>query len=225
MEPRHISWLSDWDRQVAPDKQRGYIESELRRLHADGEPLLYAALTVPLDSQRDVAISIASQITPIVFLRLVAGAIPPPLDPQGRKTQGDDAGKLVAKTGQVGQMPASQVLSAVESGETARYGAMSRNQAIAPSRQGLYYTVSIGKEPTGVPFDHAVAILRAWGHGVRGEDHRFRERVERTHVPANKDRSDMGMVEARMSFRQDTWLVEEVPQRGNQPIVEKRKAA
>lgn len=212
---RQIDWLADWDRKVQPAKQRAYVEQELRRLHAAGEPLLYACLTTPLADQRDVAVSVLRTVLgPFggrVFLRLRPGAAPPPLDPQGRPVPTQHAGKLVAYLGEIGQMSREELQAAEESGESARYHATNRQQYLATSRAGLYRVAVIGASPVALTVDDAIVVLRAWGHGVRGEDARWRDRIERSLVEADPKRPELGSVEARKIVKQDTWLVEEVP--------------
>lgn len=174
IEPLRIDWLREWDRHLGADRQQTYVEAELERLRDAGAPLLYAALSTGLADQRDVAVRVLGEMHYRPALRLVEGARPPTLDPQGRPLPAEKAGRvLVAKTGVRGQMARDAIAAANGSGETSRY-AGPRRGALARTAQGLYVTVEIGREPVTVSLEDAIVILVQWGHGV--PDKRYRRK-------------------------------------------------
>ncbi len=206
-----VEWLADWNRHVQPARQRGYIKEELERLAASGSALLYTCLTAPLEVQRDLAVSALREIQPNIWLRLKPGAVPPSLDPQGRDLPDADRGKLVAKVGQVGQMRPDEIKGRTESGETAAYTSEGR-QSIARSKKGLYETRRIDTSPRAFPLDEAITIMRAWGVGMR--EPQFRRVRQLSPKIVDGVNVNEGLWE-----QQDMWLVEEIPQRDNQPIM------
>ncbi len=127
-----------------------------------------------------------------VYLRLVRGASPPKLDPQGRELPEGKAGSvLVAKVGQQGHKANYAEIKAADlSGENEAYRS-SALDAICNSEQGKYLTREVTAERAPFAIDDAIVILRAWGIGMRQP--RYRNATD----PARK---------------QDNWLVEEVTQ-------------
>jgi hypothetical protein len=197
-QPLIVDWLREWDRTVDPRRLRAYVRAELERLRGEGLPLLYAAATPMLPSQRDLALSVLLKDMGVsqVSLALVAGAKPPPLDPQGRPLPDADRGRVLrAKVGTYGQAVNG---AKPDEYEAARYAAPAR-AALARTPAGLYRTADIGRDPTPLNAEDALAILTQWGHGVASE--RFRRRKRGSPGPDGKPLP---------GEPQDLWLVMEV---------------
>jgi hypothetical protein len=196
LERRHIQWLSDWDRRIDPLRQRSYVRDEVLRLKAEGQPVLYAALTTPLIEQRNLAFSVLREVHPIVSVRLHAEASPPTYDPNGKPLPKQDAGRvLVAKVGVVGQAPPGGRIS---EDEAALYAGPAR--AVLARSGGLYRVVRVTREPTSLPLDEAIALMQLWGHGVQDEEYRRRHRSAVLNPVTSKYEDK----------RIHQWLVEEV---------------
>lgn len=154
-----------------------YIVQELRRLDSSGGPVLRAVLTHPDDRVQTMALAaldpafLAEDGAPAVqprmwFLRLVDGAEPPALDPQGRPLPAELRGKVLrAKVGNIGGNiggnsggPADLTRAAGVSGDV--------RAKTSYARGTLYLTADVTRDPKPFPLTQAVTILRQWGAGV-----------------------------------------------------------
>lgn len=186
--PRHIDWLGEWDRHGDPKQRAAYMASELDRIEAKGEPLLYAVLSCPLQDQQDLGVRVLTERTYTPMLRLRSGYTAWPKDPDGRDMPDEIRGKaLRCKVGVRGQMPVADVLANPHLSE-AFTGPMRLSLQRAP--QGLHKTLDVTASPKPVPLEHAIVILRQWGVGITPK--RF--------------------YKAKSATPMDRWAVEEVPQ-------------
>jgi hypothetical protein len=213
-QPRQIEWLSEWDGKIAADAQAKYMENELRRLQAAGEPLLYAALTLPLVSQQDLAKRVLRRELGVasVLLRLVAGARPPEADADGvvRLEPRKRGHVLRAKVGTRGGARAGEPIPTEV--EARRYAASAR-ATLFRSAQGGYVHLEIGRDPTPVPLEDAEVILRAYGYGINERRYRRRGRHPKPALDGlGRPMVENGAPVMTPDGRVDLWLVEEVTQ-------------
>lgn len=201
------AFLHDWSRAgLNPHAQREYVRKELQRIAGEGRRVLTEILTAPFEGQSEIALSLIAEgalgeYGQGVRLRLVEGAVPPPLDPQGRELPEADRGKvLVAKVGTAGgalnnshALPA--VVVDVHSGPNV--------QRASFTNQDIYRYVRLSRRPVVVPFAAAVVVLRQWGKGINSQHH-YR-RGEKRPDP----RAPMGF--EVVTVVQSTQLVEELP--------------
>lgn len=188
---------------------RDYVVQELRRLDEEGAPILRAVLTHPDDRTQALALQaldpafIAPDGSPAIqprmwFLRLVDGAEPPHLDPQGRPLDAKDRGKVLrAKVGNIGGNNGGNTPALADIRSCAGVSGDNRTRANY-ARQNLYLTVDITAQPRALPLAQAVTILRQWGLGVT--DRAFRS-AKRSHLRGGQEPAEHG---------QSLWLVEEV---------------
>lgn len=196
-----IEFCLEWSekfagREVPAKAKHAYVEEELRRLRAEGKPVLRAVLTCAEDDVQTIALHTLSTGTTKagemlfadhdgrVDLQLVKDAVPPARDPQGRDLKPAAKGSLVAKVGNHGGMldPRTEAREAMEfTGE--------RRTIKQVAGQDIYRCVTVGKKPTSVPFRDAVTVLRQWGFGI----------APRRHLPARPGEPE----------GQCMWLVEE----------------
>lgn len=175
-------FCNDWYRVEgrAAAEQRAYIASELKRIDAEGAPLLTVCVAFLQDDRvQQIAHEIISRnydsdtgeqvYAPREWrLKLVDGGKPPTVDPQGRQIPPAEAGKvLVAKVGVLG----GELGPEADSREVMQWGAEKR---AARDRQGrdLYRYVRITREPTVLSLVDAMAVLRQWGVGVAARERR-----------------------------------------------------
>jgi hypothetical protein len=110
------------------------------------------------------------------FLRLVDGAEPPALDPQGRPLPAELRGKVLrAKVGNIGGNiggnsgnPADLTRAAGVSGDV--------RSKTAYARGTLYLTADVGRDAKPFSLTQAVTILRQWGAGVTERAYRSPKR-------------------------------------------------
>lgn len=133
------------------DARVSYVRSELERAAAAGISPLYAAITLPIESQQTDAFHALADMESSYYLRLVEGCSPPHCDPQGRELPEEQRGKvLLAKVG---------LRNFPNGGQ--------RNQA-ASRDIDLDRVVKITRErPTIVSLEDAITIMRRWGYNVR----------------------------------------------------------
>ena len=152
--------------------RRAYLVSEIRRLAAEGAPILSIVLAQLDDLLRESALELVRQNDDgagnLIFehrtwaVRLIEGEAPPDVDPQGRPIPPGERGKvLVVKVGNLG----GDVKPTAEASEVMQYSGPQR-LVRAQSGRNLYRTVKIGRAPVALSFDDAVAALRQWGVGV-----------------------------------------------------------
>jgi hypothetical protein len=184
-------FLAEWHMQSSElGARRTYVVNEMKRCAKDGvpflalllkgEPLACELAMSALESPREIFGG-----PKLYHLRLVAGVTAPPVDPYGRKLPDSETGSvLIAKVGNAGGDVSSA--TAPES-VTAAYTAPNRARLVRDGKG--YRTARVTREPQSFDLHEAVAILRQWGHGVRGQQYRNRGDDKR---------------------RMDTWLVEEL---------------
>lgn len=173
-----------------------YLSKEINRLIDEGKPVLRAILARPGDTGQCIDESlwllshgysggedgggIPIRAVRSVMLRLRDGAVPPSVDPNGRRLA---PGQLVAKLGNVGGDVDTRV-------ERRGVDAQKREQLKALKRM-FRVSEAVTSEPWDFSLDDAVMILRAWGYGIA-------VRIKHDH----RDKADVSHA--------DTWLVEEV---------------
>lgn len=174
-------FCADWSRyEGQPDAvRRAYVSEELRRLDADGAPLLTVVLAHVLDDRvQQVAFERLRRnddgeggqvYAPREWrLRLVEGGVPPSVDGQSRPLPPELRGKaLKAKVGVLGDDLGPEA----DAREVQRWSAQQRDARRRMGRD-IYRYVTITRQPTTVSFDDAVAVLRQWGVGVARRQHR-----------------------------------------------------
>ena len=191
--PRKITWLRDWAKLGTPLARETYAREEVKRLVKEGQPLLYAIATLYTSDQIDVCRKHARALMPVVQLRLVPGAKAPENDVLGQLMPDDKRGKVLqAKVGQLAEPLDSRSDSPQAGGGGTRLDRATRGEHD-------YRTVEIGEEPTSVPFDDALTVLRQWGHGCEAK--RFVQVGKRFYEDGEKF---MRLVTI------DRWIVEEV---------------
>lgn len=157
-------WLMDWDRSVDPRRLRSYVTSEVERLIAQGQPVLHLAIMAPLAQQQDLTISVLREKGYRPRLRLRKGAVPPPVDAEGRRLPKEMQNKVLrAKVGYRGDDSSlrNDPIAA------ARFSGPMRNALARTEGLNLYRDVS--SEPDSYSLDEAILILRQHGVGVRGK--------------------------------------------------------
>lgn len=171
LELRYLTAFED-----TPEEQRdAYVAAELRRIVADGEPLLTSILRVPDDEAKSRALELlregATETGEKVFetspgpyrLRLADGVTPPDRDPQARKLGEPKRGKtLIVKLGNKGgRLPekASGKLVAAFSGK--------RRQILVSGGADLYEQAEITREWKSLQQRDATLVLMTWGIGVQ----------------------------------------------------------
>jgi len=176
-------WLKEWDRTVDPTRLRAYVDSELRRLRAEGAPLVHLSVMLPLSQQQDLALSVLRQMGYRPLLRLREGASPPLVDYDGKPLPKAQQGTVLrAKVGVHGDDP-SLKHDPIRAREFA-----GPNLRHLQRTTGLYRHVDVTAEPQPYTVEEASVILRQWGVGVRAK-------------------------RMRGNGKRDCWLVEEVVQR------------
>lgn len=155
-------WLGEWDRTVDPNRLRTYVESELRRLQAEGAPLAHLSVMLPLSQQQDLALGVLRQWGYRPLLRLREGASPPLVDSDAKPLPPDLRGKVLrAKVGYNGDDPSLK-------NDPIRTRAFAGPSLRATQRtMGLYRHVDVSSEPEAYSLEEATLILRMWGVGVR----------------------------------------------------------
>jgi hypothetical protein len=198
-----VPWLQDWARTgVELLAQRDYVARELARIAEAGAAVLTQVLTLPLEMQQHLALSVLHEEglgghRPAWRVKLVAGARPPARDPQGRPLPEEDVGKvLVAKLGTRGG--GLRQTDKLPDAVTGRFGGRGV-QAASHAGEDIYRYVRIGAEPVELQLDEAILVLRQFGHGVQTQ--RYLNRKD----------------PARMI---DQWLLEEL----SQPFAKKPEA-
>lgn len=189
--PPQIDWLERWDTiSREPAVRRAYVADELERLHAAGQPALYAAVTAPFADQVDYALAHLVTIQPMTTLALRAGAVPPPRDPEGHPLPPEQQGKvLVAYLGDNGA-PAGATGGVSEA--WTGLARVARHQ----HRKSNFRTVRLEPgRPVSLPTVDAAEVLRQWGVGVKPI--RYYNRQAKPSDPEY--------------LGQDQWLVVEVP--------------
>jgi hypothetical protein len=197
--PMSIDWCGLWDRYADEEVRRQYVENELQRILDAGLPPLYAVMTLPLASQRNVALAVLRALRPAISLRLAPTALPPPCDPYGRPLPPSKAGVAVLLYKTRGPAPGASEAAGQAWTGSARVAANRPN-----SRQPLYDVVEIGTTvPVALPVDdRLVALMNQWGYGVRPS--RWRGKA--------------------VASRRDTWLLIEAPE-GDQLLPPKKEPA
>jgi hypothetical protein len=218
--------------------QETYIADELRRLQAEGAPILRAVLACGEEWVIFVALKLIyagvdSQGVPVVdlpmvYLRLVAPdalvyehpetrevqtgvATPPSRDPQGRLLPRDKIGKvLVAKLGNLG----GNLDPKLDAKAAMQFSGPRRDAAVRAGKP-IYITKEITREPKAFTVREAVVVLKQWGFGI-GET-AFRSIRSADH-------------KGERARGQCTWLVEELAPEAAQAAmlrgqVERAKAA
>ncbi len=194
-------WLSDWDRQLQPQKQDPYVQGELAKLRERGVPLLYAALRLGLPEQIDACVRVlrTEMGYATVYLRLHPKATPWDTDLDGKIIPESERGKVqYCKVGVVGQTPDGRPNPEGTHWETTGPGRIARERSGRSNQRAI----KIGRQPTAVPIDQAIAILRSRGVGIV--------------TPGRIRRGPDG---AELPGQRSNWLIEEVPQVDGQPVV------
>ena len=99
--PAHYPALAEWDRYRilrAEDHEARlqYCRAELARVEREGVSPVYLAITLPLEEQQNDCLSVLAESGRTFCLRLVAGAVPPSSDAQGRLLPPEKRGKILA---------------------------------------------------------------------------------------------------------------------------------
>lgn len=179
--------------------RRDYVVSELRRIAAEGLPILRTILSCQDDDAQSAATALlAANVDddgmeiiedPRWRLRLAEGAVPPATDPQGRKLPKDKAGKvLVCKVGNKGGRLGEDATK-----EQVEAHSGPRRTTTVRSGRDLYETVEVTRTPKVYSIRNAILILRQWGVGCT---------YERARIEPDKDGNPVEV--------QNYWLVEEV---------------
>lgn len=189
-------FCAEWFRvEGRPDaERRAYVASEIKRLVADGAPLLTAIIACSDGRTQQIALTLVKRNSDgegsALFehrdgwkLRLVENGAPPAVDPQGRKLAAGDAGKVLSvKLGTLG----GDLGPEADAREVQQWGAEART-ARAQRGRDLYRLGRVTHAGEVFSLDDAITILRQWGVGI-----------------------------ATREVRRDgqlAWLVEEVPTR------------
>ena len=161
--PEPIEWLTLWDRYATGTARNQYVREELVRIIEAGHPPLYAVMTLPLATQRDIALKIFRSIAPVVSVRLAPTAMPPPCDPYGRPLRTEKKGMALLKYATNGASATDDETTSNAWTGPARVAANRPN-----SRQPLYEVVEIGAAPVTLANDDRLsALFSHWGYGVR----------------------------------------------------------
>lgn len=188
-------FCADWFRvEGRPDaERRAYVVSELKRLEADGAPILTAILACSDGRTQAMALDLVTRNTDgqggrilahrgAWALRIVEGGVPPAVDPQNRKLAPADVGKvLVVKVGTLG----GDLDAKADAREVAQWGAEGRQDRARKGRD-LYRLERVTHAGGSYTLEDAITILRRWGVGI-------------------------GPREFASGTGQLLWLVEEVP--------------
>lgn len=153
-------------------ERKAYVASEIKRLVADGAPLLTAIIACSDGRTQQIALTLVKRNDDgeggALFerrdgwrLRLVENGTPPALDPQGRKLDPKDAGKLVVKLGTLG----GDLGPEADAVEVAQWGAEAR-AARAQRGRDLYRLGRVSRLGDIFPLEDAVTILKQWGVGI-----------------------------------------------------------
>ena len=189
---------------LGDQQRRAYVAEELRRLDADGAPLLTVALAQADDAVRHLAVTAlrdnADGEGRAIYdharqwmLALVEGETPPDRDAQGRLLPSDKRGKVLkTKVGNLGGNLGRQA----DAREVTRWSGVNR-QARDRAGGDLYVYREVTREPQPFTFDDAVAILSKWGIGVAARQY---ARATSWRPGGDFDESTKG---------QCNWLVEE----------------
>jgi hypothetical protein len=182
-----------------------YVVAELRRLFADGASVLLAIHQWGVDEgARILALEYLARgeddagerLYPLEHqwrLRLREGAVPPPLDPQGRRLPPELAGKVLrAKVGLLGAQRARDAAS-----PAARQWEGHNRAAKAVNEQPLHKVQDVTAKPAAYSLTDACLILSRWGVGCTGKRWKRPDGWRPGEHSAEKG--------------QDCWLVEEVP--------------
>lgn len=195
-EPKSVEALTDWGKYPRGEARERYTRGEIERMLRAGEPVLYAIATIDDTGTLDEVKAIARQLMPVVTLRLVPGAVPPDTDPSGALLPEGKRGKVLAcKVGQLSAPAQSE-----GPGSTSERHTGPARVILFARRKHDYQCAEISEEPTPVPFDQALAVLKQWGHGVPVT--RYRPYGVKT---VNPDGTKRVVEKLR-----DQWLVEEV---------------
>lgn len=163
VDVHQVEWLSDWDRQIEPAKQRQYILNEMYRLQELGVPLLTKALLAPFIEQTDLAVSCLHEMGYTPYLRLKEGQRPPERDPDARLLPPADKGKvLLAKVGVVGQTDDGRQPASEDDPFNSGTGRVARARLNRPNTK----TARVTREPMPYPLKDAKVILQQWGFHV-----------------------------------------------------------
>lgn len=155
-------WLTEWDRTVDPRRLRSYVASEVKRLIAEGQPVLHLAIMAPLSQQQDLALSVLRETGYRPLLRLRKDAVPLSVDGEGRQLPKELRGKVLrAKVAFKGDDPGLKSDPVAAS----KYSGPMRQQLA--KTEGLYRYRDVSHEPDSYSLDEANIILRQWGVGVR----------------------------------------------------------
>lgn len=167
IELPHVQWLTDWKRVgVEHHAQVDYVKAELKRIQEEGEPVLFAVLTAPLEIQRILALRIlndrASPLGDTWTVRLRPGCVPPNLDPQGRPVPPAKQGQLIAKVGTIGGSANTQIDGEAQvSGFT---GSALRAASYSGQDVNVYRTIPAWGITLNTP--QAISVLSRWGTGI-----------------------------------------------------------
>lgn len=188
------------DFQTLPKAKRtAYVADELRRIDRQGLPVLRTVLSCPDDDAQALATQLlhdnADEDGEEILaarawrLRLMAGAVPPPTDPQGRRLTEDRRGKvLVVKVGNKGGRLRDDAPASITDG----YSGPRRSVTVRAGRD-LYELAEVTHQPRTYTLRNAILILRQWGFAVA---------PERSRVEPDKDGNPVTV--------QVNWIVEEV---------------
>lgn len=176
------------------------VARELKTLLDRGGPVLCPVLAVADDELRDLALELLTKNDDgagkplyeerLWRLRLVEGARPPVLDPQGRALPKEKAGKvLVVKVGNLGGDP-----KATRHETSTEWSGPSRALKVA-RREDVFRTVEVTAKPLALKMEVAVLVLRRYGVGVN---------------PQRYKKPDGWKLGDDITTGQDQWLVEEV---------------
>lgn len=189
-----------------PEAQRdAYVAKELRRIVAEGQPLLTSILRTPDDEAKTRALELlrdnATDLGDRVFesapssfrLRLAEDATPPDRDAQARKLPENKRGNtLVVKLGNKGGRLTSEK---ADPKLVSRFSGKQR-QILATGMADLYEQAEITRTARSFAQREATLILRTWGVGVQAQ-----------RCLTHYDREKGELVEG-----QSFYLVEEEPQ-------------
>lgn len=153
-------------------ERRAYVASEIKRLVADGAPLLTAIIACSDGRTQQIALTLVKRNDDgegsSLFeyrdgwrLRLVEGGTPPAVDPQGRKLDAKDTGKLVVKLGTLG----GDLGPEADAREVQQWGSEARTSRAQRGRD-LYRLGRVSRAGEAFTLDDAVTILKQWGVGI-----------------------------------------------------------
>lgn len=154
-----------------------YVAAELRKIVADGAPLLTSILRCPDDDAKSKALELlrdnATEMGERVFeaaptsyrLRLAEDAKPPEKDPQGRRLPEHKRGntlvvKLGNKGGRLGEKADKRLIEQFSG---------TRRQLLVGGGADLYEMAEVTRTPKAFAQRDAVLILKTWGVGVQTE--------------------------------------------------------